>query len=223
MEAHTTIPLDRDGKQFDHPWIEALVASLDYRLRLRQGVFEYTRNPACLFRIQIINSTEDLLLSDGVTVHAGDRLINLHVWNEQFPRFPRHRPTLAWARRVDRAFDISLRELASYLATQPDLGDVVAICGNMGFGSAARSAQLARYVARFGFERIAALNVMSFLQLLHLFGENILISMMVLARNGGALRADTLRRDRTPVFMSCQTLQRRYELAPISNCTDSFR
>jgi hypothetical protein len=210
MEVRTAILADRETKRRDHPWLEAVVAALDDRLRLRHGVFEYSRNPDCLFRIQIINSDDDLILSDGVTVRAGDRLINLHVWNEQFPRFPRYRPTLAWARQVDRAFDISLRELAAYLAARSDLGDVVAICGNMGFSSAARSAQLARYVARFGFERVAAPSAASLWQQMHLLGQNILISMMVLARNAAALRADTLRRDRTLVFMSRQTLQRRY-------------
>jgi YkoP domain len=210
MEVSTAIPPDRNAERFNHPWLEALVTALDDRLRLRIGVFEYSRNPACLFRIQIVTSADDVALSDGVTVHAGDRVVNLHVWNEQFPRFLRHRPTLAWARRVDRAFDISLRELSDYLAARPDLGDVVAICGNMGFSPAARSKQLARYVGRFGFERVAAPRAASLRQHMHLFGENILISMMVLARNAAALRADTLRRDRTLVFMSRWTLQRRY-------------
>lgn len=210
MEARTAILADRETKRFDHPWLEAVVTALDDRLRLRHGVFEYSRNPDCLFRIQIINSADDLALSDGVAVHAGDRLISLHVWNEQFPRFPRYCPTLAWARRVGRAFDVSLRELEAYLAARPDLGDVVAICGNMGFSPAARSAQLMRYVARFGFERVAAPSTGSLWQHMHLFGENILISMMVLARNAAAFRADTLRRDRTLVFMSRRTLQRRY-------------
>jgi hypothetical protein len=45
---------------------------------------------------------------------------------------------------------------------------------------------------------------------LHWFGENILISMIVLAQNASALRADTLWRDRTLVVLSRQTLQRRY-------------
>ncbi len=210
MEVRTAILPERDTKQFDHPWLEALVTALDDRLRLRQGVFEYSRNPACLFRIQIVTGADEVVLSDGVTVRAGDRLSNLHIWNEQFPRFPRDRPTLAWARRVDRAFDISLRELSNYLAGRRDLDDLVAICGNMGFGSTARSEKLARYVARFGFERVAAQGRASLRQHVHLFGENILISMMVLARNAAALRADTLRRDRTLVFMSRRTLRRRY-------------
>jgi hypothetical protein len=37
--------------------------------------------------------------------------------------------------------------------------------------------------------------------------------MMVLARNAAALRADTLRRDRTLVFLSRRELRRRYGFA----------
>jgi YkoP-like protein len=210
MEARTAVFPDEDAKPGGHPWVEALVTALDDRLRLRYGVFEYTRNPDCLFRIEIATSNDDFVLSDGVTVHAGDRLINLHVWNEQFPPFPKERPTLAWARRVDRAFAISLCELEAYLAKRPDLNDVVAVSGNMGFGPATRSAQLARYVARFGFERVASPQAPSLRRQIHMLGENILISMMVLARNAAALRADTLWRDRTLVFLSRRELQRRY-------------
>lgn len=210
MEARTAVFPNRDAQPAGHPWVEALVTAVDDRLRLRHGVFEYTRNPDCLFRIQIVTSNDDLILSDRVAVQAGDRLISLHVWNEQFPAFPKDRPTLAWARRVDRAFAISLRELEAYLARRPDLNDVVAICGNMGFSPPARSAQLARYVARFGFERVASPSSPSLRRQMHVLGENILISLMVLARNAAALRADTLWRDRTLVFLSRQTLHRRY-------------
>ena len=119
----------------------------------------------------------------------------------------------AGARRVNQAFEISLRELAGFLDARSDLDDVIAICANMTFQPAERSAQLTRFVARFGFERIAAASSRSFRQQAHWFGENILISMIVLARNASALRADTLRRDRTLVFLSRRQLRRRYGLA----------
>jgi len=83
----------------------------------------------------------------------------------------------------------------------------------MTFQPAERSAQLTRFVARFGFERIAAASSRSFRQQIHWFGENILISMMVLARNAAALRTDTLRRDRMLVFLSRRELRRRYGFA----------
>jgi hypothetical protein len=150
------------------------------------------------------------VLSDGTWIRSGDRVANLHVWNEQFPCFAGKGPTLAWARRVNQAFDLSLRELAGFLDSRHDLDDVVAICANMSLEPAERSAQLVRFVGRFGFERIAAASSRSFRQQMHWFGENILISMMVLARNAAALRADTLRRDRTLVFLSRRELRRRY-------------
>jgi hypothetical protein len=200
-----------DVRQF--PWLEAMVTALDDRLRLRHNVIEYTDSADCLFRIQIVNSNDDYVLSDGTRIRAGDRIANLHVWNEQFPCFTAGGPTLAWARRVNHAFDASLRELSRFLDARSDLDDVIAICGNMGFQPAERTDQLARFVGRFGFERIAGGTSRSFRRQIHWFGENILISMMVLARNAAALRADTLRRDRTLVFLSRRELRRRYSFA----------
>jgi YkoP-like protein len=200
-----------DVRQF--PWLEAMVSALDDRLRLRHGVIEYTDSPECLFRIQLVTSNENYSLSDGTCIQPGDRVANLHVWNEQFPCFAGKGPTLAWARRVNQAFDLSLRELASFLDGRPKLDDVVAICANLSLEPAERSGQLVRFVSRFGFEQIAAANSRSFRQQMHWFGENILISMMVLARNAAALRVDTFRRDRTLVFLSRRELRRRYGFA----------
>jgi hypothetical protein len=199
-----------DVRQF--PWLEVMIAALDDRPRLRYRVIEYTNSPECLFRIQLVASNENYVLSDGTCIRRGDRVANLHVWNEQFPCFAGKGPTLAWARRVNQAFEFSLRELARFLDGRPDFGDVVAICANMSLEPAERSAQLVRFVGRFGFEQIEALDSRSFRQQMHWFGENILISMIVLARNAAALRADTLRRDRTLVFLSRRELWRRYGL-----------
>jgi hypothetical protein len=190
-----------------------MVAALDDRLRLRHGVIEYTNSPDCLFRIQLVTSDENYVLSDGTCIRPGDRVVNLHVWNEQFPCFAGKGPTLAWARRVNQAFDLSLRELSAFLDGRRDRDDVVGICANMSLEPAERSAQLVRFVGRFGFERVAAVSSRSFRQQMHWFGENILISMMVLARNAAALRPDTLRRDRTLVFLSRRELRRRYGFA----------
>jgi len=201
-----------DGEVRQFPWLEAMVGALDDRLRLRQGVFEYTRRPDCLFRIQFIFSGDDYVLSDGTCVHVGARIGNLHIWNEQFPCFSINGPTIAWGRRINRAFNNSLRELSLFLDARREFDGVIAICANMTLEPAERSDQLARFVARFGFERIAATGSRSFRQQMHLFGENVLISMMVLARNAAALRADTLRRDRTLVILSRRELRRRYGL-----------
>jgi hypothetical protein len=54
--------------------------------------------------MQVATSDDDLMLPDGTWVRAGDRVIKLHLWNEQVPLFPRAGPTLGWARRMSRAF-----------------------------------------------------------------------------------------------------------------------
>jgi hypothetical protein len=203
--------LSGDGRQF--PWLEAMLAALDDRLRLRHSVIEYTNSPECLFRIQLAVSANRYVLADGTCIRPGDRIANLHIWNEQFPCFAATGPTLAWAHRVNHAFEVSLRELARFLDDRPDLHDVSAICANMTFEPAERSAQLVRFVGRFGFERITATSSRSIRHQIHWLGENILISMMVLARNAAALRSDTLRRDRTLVFLSRCELRRRYGFA----------
>jgi hypothetical protein len=202
-----------NGDVGQFPWLEAMVAALDDRLRLRHGVIEYSNSPDCLFRIQLVVSNENYVLSDGTCIRHGDRVANLHVWNEQFPCFAGKGPTLAWARRVNRAFEFSLRELAGFLDDRRDLDDVVAICANMSLEPQERSTQLVRFVGRFGFERIAAASLRSLRKQMHWFGENVLISMIVLARNAAALRTDTLRRDRTLVFLSRRELRRRYGFA----------
>jgi len=61
------------------PWLEAMVAALDGHLRLRHGVIEYTNSSKCLFRIQLITSSENYVLSDGTCIRPGDRIAHLHV------------------------------------------------------------------------------------------------------------------------------------------------
>jgi hypothetical protein len=45
---------------------------------------------------------------------------------------------------------------------------------------------------------------------LHRFGENILISLIVLAHNPGALRPDTLKRVRVPIYLSRRVLEKKF-------------
>lgn len=213
MDVRTAAFPERAAKQSGRSWLRGMVAALDEHLRLRHGIFEYTRNPDCLFRIRFVIASEALVLSDGVAICPGDRLVDLHVWNEQFPAFPANGPTLNWGRRVSHSFDASLRELAYFLKTRRDLDDVVAVCGKMAFGSPECGAQFVRFVGRFGFEPIAMADPPSLRQRLHRFGENILISLMVLARNAAALRRDTLWRGRLSVACSRRKLQRRYGFA----------
>jgi hypothetical protein len=173
-------------------------------------VNEYTRSSDCLFRIQIVRSTNDLILKDGTCILRGERLVNLHFWNEQVPLIPAAGPTLGWARCMNDRIEQSLRQLACHLAARRDMDDVVAIRTNVALGAASRNDKISRILSRFGFEIVPKHDSASLAQLIHQYGENILISLFVLTRNAIALRPDTLTRGRVITYLSRRALEQRY-------------
>jgi hypothetical protein len=85
----------------------------------------------------------------------------------------------------------------------------------MAFGGPGRNAQMVRLISRYGFELVPAATAVTLAEHARRCGENILISLMVLARNAAALRQDTLRRGRTQVFLSRRSLEQRYSASGI--------
>jgi hypothetical protein len=172
------------------------------------GVYEYSVHPQCLFRLQVVRLDDPLVLADGTSVRSGSRALVLHLWNEQMPVIGRTGPSLAWARKADRAMDVSLRELACYLAAQPHLGDIAVICGSMPVIGCRQAEQFARILARYGFE--AAVDDADRRGLLHRLGDAVLVLMLVLAANPRAVRSSLLRCCNMRIFVSRVALERRY-------------
>lgn len=193
-----------------HPWLADGLFALDARLRRNYAVFEYTRNPACVFRLDISRAARPLALGDGTRVAAGQRIARLHFWNEQVPTMPAGGATIAWARRLRQAIATSLGELAGYLRSRPEFDDVAVICADVPSGTRTQSEQLARIMSRYGFEAIVEGGRLSAGARLHRLGENILISLIVFAQNAGALRRDTLRRVRVPIYLSRRRLEEKF-------------
>jgi hypothetical protein len=191
-------------------WLVEALSAFDDLQRRRQAVFEYTRNPACIFRIDITRASRGVTLRDGTFLQPGDRVVRLHFWNEQIPTLPEDGATIAWARRMQRAIGGSLEELACYLAGKSDLADIAVICGHVPSGTKSQSGQIARIMAYYGFETIPETEPLPLAERLHRFGENILISLIVLAHNAGALRSDTLARVRVPIFLSRRALDHEF-------------
>src|SRR2546423_13179893 len=131
----------------------SVILGFDAWLRRRNGVYEYSAHPHCAFRMQVLRVGREVFLPDGTHLRPGDRVIDLHVWNEQFPCFPVRGATLSWARRIDRHVDISLRELARYLAASSNLADIRAIRADTRLAGSGNTAQLLRICRRYGLER----------------------------------------------------------------------
>lgn len=184
-------------------WFARAVFALDGCLRRQQHVIEYTAHPDCIFRMRVVHSDRPLSLRDGTSIKLHGRLVELHLWNEQIPTFPAEGASIAWARKMSRMLALSLGQLAAHLESRPDLADVKAIRAELALAAAGQDEQLARMAERFGFERCPhAAPARPIPGRLRRIGENLLISLLVLARNPHALRAETLVRSRVEIFLS---------------------
>jgi len=196
-------------------WLEHAVFTLDRWIRRREGIYEYSTDPHCLFRVGPGKADRDVTLADGTEIRAGESLLALHLWNENMPAMGKRGPTVAWARQVSRAIHHSLRELARHLHQHANLDDVTVLCGDMHLASARQAAQLARLMARYGFETTDDDEARGEGALTRI-GKYIMIFLLVAATNPIALRRTILRRYHKRIFLSRATLERRYRGASAS-------
>jgi hypothetical protein len=183
-----------------------LVFGLDILLRRWYAITEYSVENKCIFRIQLAEIGDIVRLADGTLVRPGDRIIDLHLWNEHLPRLPAEGATVKWALEMRRCLEVSLRELAAYLSVHQEFRDVRVLRGHIKLCVSEQCEQMARLCYRLGFEVAAVREPGSLIERLHGFGQNILISLMVLALNAVAIRADTLRRTTLNAYLSRKQL-----------------
>jgi hypothetical protein len=195
--------------------VEHAVYGLDRWLRQRQGVYEFSDDPMCLFRIRRSDADCDVALGDGTVVRCGDPVLDLHLWNEHVPPVGVRGFSVAWARQMTRGIELSLYALARYLKATRALDDIVALRGDMRFGTVQRNGQLARIAGRYGFEPAGAAAEASATAGLKRLAENLFIGMLVLATNPVALRSPVLRRGHKLVYLSRAALETRYAPAAL--------
>ena len=180
-------------------WAE-FVFALDSWLRRREGVFEYCHKPDCIFRAQLSRLSSDVLLSDGTFGRPGDRVIDLHLWNEQIPVTPIAGYSLAWGCRFNRSFAKSLRGLAQFLKSKPEFSDINIIRANINLDS------LRHIATRHGFEAIRAPAKISAWEHVHRFGEDIVYWLLTLACNSGRFWPNEFWRCRQLMYLSRSVL-----------------
>src|SRR5579883_815821 len=201
----------RERRRYGAYYLQSLlgkaVFGIDRRLQRRYGVFCYSSDPRCIFRISIKTLEAAEVLENGTEIARGSAIVELHLWNEQLPFFCGN--SIAWALRLSRNLMHSLQLLSDYLARNPDFDDVQAIGGDMALGTAEQTAQLLWLAGKYGFSPCRPRPCRKASCLIR-FGENIFISMMVLARNVKALRLSSIRRNRVRVLLTRFELDRRF-------------
>ncbi len=178
-----------------------LVRAFDRWLGRRQGIFEFSTGSDCVLRIAIRPSDLDVALSDGTRIRTGERIVDLHLRNENLPQMGERGPDLVWSATMRQRMRASFAQLAAWLEAQPE-HDAVAIRARTPFVSRGNGRAMQRISAGYGFEPVPRAGSGGALGRLHEFGENILIWALVRAYNPGGLKAKRFMRRRHDFWIS---------------------
>jgi hypothetical protein len=180
-------------------------------MRLRQGITEFTDDPNCILRISLEAADRELRLADGAVVRPGERVLEMHFWNERLPQ-ARGPIGLGWGRRFSRRLRRSFDDLAIALEHDPRFSDVVALRGRLAFAGARDSADCRRFGAWFGFEVAEETRATTLRDRLHAVAEDFWLLALTYAFNPGALRHRSLVRRHDDMWISRARLIERYGL-----------
>jgi len=190
--------------------IEKISGGLDSLLRRQGRVREFTSDEECILRIASTAYKKDVELSDGTKVRAGDKICELHLWNEHIPPMPPEGPDLRWGVRFYRLAVKSLRSLAACIAAE-ERQDIVALGGQMAFLEKEDSPVLATVAAQLGFDIVNLTAQAGRWRRFTHFWENIFSRALMWTSNPATLRGKRfLRLQRYRLWMSRRTLLQRY-------------
>jgi hypothetical protein len=179
------------------------VARVDALLRSWYGVYEFTDDPACVFRIGTSRARACVSLSDGTVIAAGEIIGTLHFWNEHIARYPSSGPDLRWACAMRDQVAHSQRLLADYIEKDPAWHDVRAFYGEgVFFSGRLGMPQIERVCMRFGFEQVASEPAPSLRRRVHLFWDNFTLWGLTRAFQPAALPRRPFLRPRQELWIS---------------------
>ena len=181
--------------------VRELIRHFDRLLRRACGVVEFCEDPQCLLRVQLARCPRPLRLSDGMEMRRGEPVLMLHLWNERIPPMGPAGPDMLWAVRVRRRLIYSLRQVAAFVATDPQMAGVRAVGGITVLIHPDNSGSSARLMGRLGFDVVP--HPPGWLGGFGQFWENLYTWALMWAFNAPTLRRkQLLRLWRTEVWMS---------------------
>lgn len=185
-----------------HLDIAGAVRGVEFLLRQRQRIEEFTDDRGCIFRLSRVPASRAVRLSDGTEIAAGETVLQLHFWNEHLPLMPSAGPSAAWALRLKRSIRDSLAAVARHVESEPGLAAIRALHGAPPFASRLGAAQMARTAPRFGFDVIDADAAPEWRERVHLLFDSMFLWGLAYAFNPAGLKTKGLLRHRHQLWIS---------------------
>lgn len=199
--------LAREDRWRDEFWV-SLVGSVDTLLRAYHGIYEFTDDPACVFRIGLGPARGRVILGDGTEIRGGEPVGALHLWNEHLRPYADGGPDLGWASDMRRRLSHSLQLLADYIEREPAWRTVQAFRGDATLSRRLGNTQVGRIAERYGFVRLEPPS--SMLRQLHFLGDCFNTWALTRAFNPGALGRQEFLRGRCELWISRRALLGRH-------------
>ena len=188
---------------------DTAVRGLEFILRRRDKVYEFTTDPTCIFRLGPGVAEDELTLADGTRIRPSDPILGLHFWNEHLPPIPRKGPCISWGLAMHGQVLHSLRLLAAHLESDADAyRGIKALRGEASFGSRIGRLQMYRVAERYGFELFPGTPPLA--RRFRFFWENFLIWGLIWTYNRGGMRGKKLMKERFELWYSRDELIRRH-------------
>jgi uncharacterized membrane protein YdjX (TVP38/TMEM64 family) len=128
-----------------------LIRRLDGLLRRKMGIFEYSDNPYCMFRVHLDRADRTLHIPGG-KIETGTKILELHFWNEHILPAIAGGTTVVGSIKGFRMFKNSLSELAGLIDRDPRMAGVQAVGGLMPLFLQGDSFPAEKMLAHLGFK-----------------------------------------------------------------------
>lgn len=106
--------------------LDRATRAIDKGLRRLNGIYEFSGDPDCVYRLSIGRASRDTVLPDGTVFCRGDPVGMLHIWGEHMPGIPPAGADIAWAARMARVLKRSAALLAQHAVEEPSLQSIAA-------------------------------------------------------------------------------------------------
>lgn len=179
------------------------VRSLDLALRFWLGIREFSRRSDCILRVSETICDKPVILGEDFVVRRGDRILELHFWNEHLVHCRGPHDLFGWALCIDRRVRLSLMLLADYMAEDGSSLQQDAIRASLGFSL--KGAEKA--VQRLGFTIVYPTR--NYPQRLHDYLEGFLIRWLMWVFHPYGVR-ERRPAEHVELWMSAFDLQRLY-------------